>query len=399
MTGQIRALLATIVRGMLTLVAFSLAAIMAVTAYYMLVPVDFTGLGLLGFIGLTFPLHLLVVTLVAATLGVLAWRCGAWWSATMFGLASAMTAIMALWPCVALWQRAWEADVALSPGDYLANALHPNWGAPDTTRSAVYSTTPDGTKLSLDVWRASSAAAGQPSPAVVRLHGGGWVQGRRGELGAWDRWLSELGYAVFDVEYRLGPPERWRDQVGDVKCALGWIAAHAAEYGVDPARIGMMGYSAGGQLAMLAAYSAGDPKLPPSCVGRPQVPVKLVVNLYGPTDLFRGYDESGSLAYAQDALRRYVGGTPTEYPERYREASPLSHITSDTPPTLTLLGESDRIITTDQALLLDGALTKAGVPHDTALLPATDHAFDLNWGGFASQIARAKVKQFLQRYD
>ncbi|MFZ2007269.1 MAG: alpha/beta hydrolase, partial [Stellaceae bacterium] len=242
------------------------------------------------------------------------------------------------------------------------------------------------------------AAAGRPSPAFLRLHGGGWTQGRRGELGAWDRWLSELGYAVFDVEYRLDPPERWRDQVGDVKCALGWVAAHAAEYGIDPARIGTMGYSAGGQLAMLAAYSAADPRLPPSCDG-PQLRVKLVVNLYGPTDLVRGYDESGSLAYAQDALRRYVGGTPVEYPQRYREASPISHIVSDTPPTLTLLGESDRIITTDQALLLDTALARARVPHETILLPATDHAFDLNWGGFASQIARAKIKQFLQRYD
>jgi acetyl esterase/lipase len=131
----------------------------------------------------------------------------------------------------------------------------------------------------------------------------------------------------------------------------------------------------------------------------PTVAVKLVVNFYGPTDLARGYGESGSLAYAQDVLRQYVGGTPTQYPERYRTASPIGHVGPNTPPTITFLGESDRIITTDQAQLLDAALAQAGVPHDTYLLPATDHAFDLNWGGFATQIARAKIRQFLQRYD
>jgi acetyl esterase/lipase len=149
---------------------------------------------------------------------------------------------------------------------------------------------------------------------------------------------------------------------------------------------------------MLAAFSGGDPQLPPSCDG-PIVPIKLVVNFYGPTDLVLGYGASGSLAYAQDVLRQYVGGTPAAYPERYRAASPISHIGPNTPPTITLLGESDRIITNDQARILDAALTRAAVPHDTYLLPATDHAFDLNWGGFATQIARAKIRQFLQQYD
>jgi acetyl esterase/lipase len=280
----------------------------------------------------------------------------------------------------------------------MADALRPNWGGPDAARSVIYGTAPDGSKLELDVWQTEGAGTDRLRPAFVRVHGGGWTQGRRGEFGRWNRWLNDLGYDVFDIEYRLDPPERWRDQVGDVKCALGWVAAHAAEYRIDPERISTMGYSAGGQLAMLAAFSPGDPQLPPSCDG-PAVPVKLVVNLYGPTDLTRGYGESGSLAYAQDALRQYLGGSPAEYPERYRIASPISHIGANTPPSITVLGESDRIITTDQAQILDTALTRAGVPHGTDLLPAADHAFDLNWGGFATQIARAEIKQFLQQYD
>jgi acetyl esterase/lipase len=63
------------------------------------------------------------------------------------------------------------------------------------------------------------------------------------------------------------PPERWKDEVGDIKCALGWLVANAAKYHVDPARISIMGFSADANLAMLAAYSMGDSRLPPSCEG------------------------------------------------------------------------------------------------------------------------------------
>jgi acetyl esterase/lipase len=394
--GRGRSFFATGRRWALTLIALLLAAIVAVAAYYMLAPIDFDGPGILGFIALAFPLHLLGLTIVAAALGVLAWRCGAALGTAAFALVAVLTAVMALWPSLAIWQRARELGVSLSLGDYFANALRPNSGGPQPERSMVYRTASDGTSLELDVWRATSVAGDALRPAVVRVHGGAWTRRHRGDLGKWDRWLDQLGYDVFDIDYRLDPPERWRDQVGDVKCALGWVVAHAAEYRIDPKRIGIMGHSAGSHLAMLAAYSMADRELPPSC-DVPAVPIKAVVNFYGPVDLVLGYEDSGSLAFAQDALRQFIGGSPAAYPERYRAASPVSHIGANTPPTITLLGESDRIVNTEQARLLDAALARAGVYHDTYLLPANDHAFDLNWGGFGTQIARAKLKDFLRQ--
>jgi acetyl esterase/lipase len=324
-------------------------------------------------------------------------RRGAALGAAAFALVAVLTAVMALWPSLALRQRAREIGVPLSLGDYVANALRLNLGGAQPQLSVVYRTAPDGSSLQLDVWQDDRAAGDAPRPAVVRVHGGAWTGGRRGDFGQWNWWLNGLGYDVFDIDYRLDPPERWRDQVGDVKCALGWVAAHAAEYRIDPAHIAVMGHSAGSHLAMLAAYSMGDPQLPPSCES-PTVPVRAVINLYGPVDLVLGYEDSGSLAYAQDALRQFIGGPPARYPERYRAASPAGHIGAATPPTITLLGESDRIVSTDQARILDAALAKAGVYHETYPLPATDHAFDLNWGGFATQIARAKLEHFLRQH-
>ena len=186
--------------------------------------------------------------------------------------------------------------------------------------------------------------------------------------------------------------------MGDVKCALGWVVAHAAEYQVDPARISIGGYSAGGHLAMLAAYSMGDPGLPPSCAV-PPVAVRTMVNLYGPADLTVFHDSSGSVDYVRDALKQYVGGTPREYAERYRLISPISHVGARTPPTITVLGQSDRIVPLAQAEMLSRALGQAGVAHETYFLPASDHGFDVNWGGWGAQIARVKIAPFLKRHD
>jgi acetyl esterase/lipase len=226
----------------------------------------------------------------------------------------------------------------------------------------------------------------------VKVHGGGWTGGSRSQGTDWNRWLNGLGYHVFDVEYRMPPPERWKDEVGDIKCALGWVAANAPEYRIDPARISIMGNSAGGNLAMLAAYSMGDPRLPPSC-DVATVSVKSVVNLYGPADLTLLYGSSGSLA-----VRQYIGGSPTQYPDRYLAVSPLSYVGAKTPPTITLLGASDNDVPTDQARSLDQALMWACVTHETYLLPGNDHGFEVNWGGFGAQFARAKIKAFLQKH-
>jgi acetyl esterase/lipase len=157
-----------------------------------------------------------------------------------------------------------------------------------------------------------------------------------------------------------------------------------------------MGSSAGGNLAMLAAYTTGDPELPPSCEV-PPVAVRSVVNLYGPADLVLFYDSSDSLAWVRSILETYIGGPPARFPERYRAVSPIRHVGAGTPPTLTLLGESDRIVPRDQALALDRALAAAGIAHETYLLPVTYHLFDMNWGGFATQFARAKIEAFLMR--
>jgi dipeptidyl aminopeptidase/acylaminoacyl peptidase len=145
---------------------------------------------------------------------------------------------------------------------------------------------------------------------------------------------------------------------------------------------------------MLAAYSAGDSQLPSSCNGE-SVPVKSVVNLYGPTDLTVFYRSSGS--QVRGWMHRYIGGSAKQYPERYRILSPITYVGARTPPTITILGRADHLVPLEQAELLEKALTAAGVPHETYLLPSADHGFDANLNGSATRITREKVKAFLQK--
>jgi dipeptidyl aminopeptidase/acylaminoacyl peptidase len=126
--------------------------------------------------------------------------------------------------------------------------------------------------------------------------------------------------------------------------------------------------------------------------------VRAVVNIYGPADLTALYDVTGSRRYVRECLHAYVGGSPGQYPDRYRAVSPVDHVDASAPPTLTVLGQSDRIVPTAQAHALDRVLRTAGAVHETCLLPGNDHAFDMNWGGFGTQIARTRIEAFLARY-
>lgn len=150
---------------------------------------------------------------------MLARRAGAKLAATLFSLAAILLAVIAFWNMRALQRFGRQHDVVLS----LRAALfpHDNGGGPQAEKSVSYGTAADGTRLMLDVWRVAGSHDGGVHPAIVRIHGGAWIHGARSELWEWDKWLNQLGYEAFEVEYRMPPPERWRDEVGDVKCAIG----------------------------------------------------------------------------------------------------------------------------------------------------------------------------------
>lgn len=376
----------------LTALAWLPVVPLAITAWYMWNTVNVEGMAVLGWAALLFPFHVLLLTVFAVVVGFMAWSSGTRLARIGCNVVAIGSALMAIVPTVPMWMLAADEKVGLWVGEYVKHSQALNVVPPQTSRTVSYGKAADGTNLELDVWHAPGKGL---KPAVIRVHGGGWREGARGQLFRWNSMLNELGYTVFDIDYRLAPPPRWQDAVGDVKAALGWVVQNASEQKVDPDRLALMGHSAGAHLAMLAAYTAGSAELPPS-TAVPPVKVRCVVNLYGACDLEAGYERNNSMEYVQGVLNEFIGGTPRTVPERYRLLSPINHVGKDTPPTITVLGKSDRIVPVEQAEILAAALAKAEVEHETWLLPGNDHSFDLNWGSFGTQFARAKVSKFLK---
>lgn len=259
---------------------------------------------------------------------------------------------------------------------------------PDATETYA---TVEGEDLAVDVYLPEASG---PVPAVVYVHGGGWSGGSRSESAPWQQWLSDQGYAVFSIDYRLAPPPRWQDAVGDVKCALGWVRANAGEYGADPAAVSIAGDSAGGHLSMMAAYTVGDPAFAPSCAVD-EAPVRSVMSWFAPTDLAALEADSDMPDSARGYLTDFLGAGLEEEPGRYEESSPLAHAGEGLPPTMIVQGGADRLVPLEQGAALADALKAAGVDVTELDLPWAHHGFTGQWGSWGSQALRPAVLDFL----
>jgi acetyl esterase/lipase len=241
-----------------------------------------------------------------------------------------------------------------------------------------------GEGLELDFYRAVGNAK---APCVIVVHGGGWDGGDRKQMPEMNHWFARRGYAVAAVSYRLAPEHRWPAQRDDVRAAIAWIKAHAEELGVDAARLVLCGRSAGGQIALNVAYTAGDPA------------IRGAIALYAPADLILGYEsgrEDDALG-SRRLLRQYLGGTPDEVRAVYEEASATTHVTRESPPTLLLHGKLDTLVWERHTERLAGKLKEHDVPHAVVWLPWATHAFEYELNGPGGQVTLCAIERFLRR--
>jgi acetyl esterase/lipase len=241
---------------------------------------------------------------------------------------------------------------------------------------------PGGQPLTLDIYR---PLADGRFPVIVQIYGGAWQRGAPADNSEFARYLAMRGYAVFAIDYRHAPRWTWPSQIEDVRAALVWVTAHAAEYGADPSRMALIGRSAGAQLALLAAYETGAPT------------VRAAVSFYGPVDLAEGYrhpprPDPLDVRAIEETL---LSGTPDSAPVRYREASPVTYVNRQLPPTLLLYGSRDHVVEARFGRMLDDRLRATGTTSVLLEIPWAEHAFDLIPSGLSSQIALYYVERFL----
>jgi acetyl esterase/lipase len=268
---------------------------------------------------------------------------------------------------------------------------------PGHPNQTINHATVNGTPLALDVYLPRERPR-TPGRAVLVIHGGFWAAGQKGEATLASRRLADLGFTVFDVQYRITPQPNWKTATGDVKCAIGWVKQHAetADWNVDPRKVTLLGRSAGGHLALMAAYAPEDPELPASC-DVTNTSVESVIALYAPTDLAWGYKYPANkwVTDSRAKMRAFLGGAPDQAGDRYHALSPLERVTTAAPRTLLAHGGRDQFVPHGHMGLLAARLRAMGVPCETLFIPYAQHAFDFVVGGFSDQILEAELLKFL----
>ena len=230
--------------------------------------------------------------------------------------------------------------------------------------------TGDGRKLHLDLYLPKNRT--KATPAILFIHGGAWRSGKRTDMKFYCVKFAEKGYVTATASYRLTGEAPFPAAVQDVKCAVRWLRANAANYKIEPKHIAVSGNSAGGHLSMMIGYS-DDPALEGEG-GHKGVSSRAcaVVNFYGPTDLTTDF------ATKQGVLIDFMGGkTFAEAPDAYRQASPLFHLTRNDPPTLIFHGTIDSTVPVIQADRLAEKLKKLGVDYLYERYDGWPHVMDL----------------------
>ncbi|MDY7232886.1 alpha/beta hydrolase [Hyalangium rubrum] len=241
----------------------------------------------------------------------------------------------------------------------------------------------DGHVLQLDLYRSPDAP--RPLPLVVVVHGGSWNSGDSTQLDWLNSYLAARGVAVAAINYRLAPRHTFPSQRDDVLAALAWLRENASQLELDASRIAFLGRSAGGQLALLAAYTARDPA------------IRAVVALYAPTDMNWGWANPTNprVMDSPKTLREYLGGTPAQVQEHFDAASPIDFVIPSSPPTLLVHGTRDELVFAEQSRRLARRLNEAKVPHLELELPWATHGCDANPAGPGGQITTWAVERFL----
>lgn len=248
------------------------------------------------------------------------------------------------------------------------------------TRLNVTYATHDSVALAGDLYLPKGTG---PFPALVAVHGGGWVQGSRvAAFQYWGPWFAARGYAVFAISYRLAKTgyKTFPHAVQDVLAGIQYVRGNAKELNIAPDRIGLFGHSAGGNLSALAAlggkkFADGYPNDPHAKVS---TDVKVLAGLYGVYDVAHMWGVYNTQTPSANNIEKFIGCSLAENRQLYFDASPISYaVTANNKIAVHLsVGTEDDLVdrkaNTDAFVI---ALKQAGFFVRTTIVQGAPHYF------------------------
>ncbi len=280
----------------------------------------------------------------------------------------------------------------------LSRADGPDAGSVKEQDDVIYGRKAD-LALTMDVF----TPAKQNGAAIVHLANGGWHKAH-GEPQNFAE-LLKRGYTVFRVLVGSEPKFTILEQAPDVARAVRFIRSHAADYKIDPQRIGIEGASSGGHMSLLHAMG-GDDGNPQAAdpVDRTSSRVQAAAVFFPLTDLLNygaaGAVQGGDLGLlkfhrASFDFTRFDPGTrafvkvtdPAERRKLLESASPITYVTKDSPPTLLIHGDKDEVVPLQQSEVLAARLKEAGVPVKLVVHKDGGHPWSDFWRVDGPQLA------------
>lgn len=214
------------------------------------------------------------------------------------------------------------------------------------------------------------------APGVVFVHCGGWKHGYRENFTPMAIRMAEQGYAAVTISYRLSPEAKYPAAIHDVKAAVRWLRSHAKQYRIDATHIAIAGGSAGGQIAALVGVTNSNEKFDPQMKSsKISSAVQAIINIDGLSD----FTTETALKYEDDPNKKpsaagaWFGGRYLEKTELWEEASPINHVSKNTPPILFIGGAQTRFSVGREEMI--EKLKPLGVHSQVVLLPNTPHSF------------------------